>query len=79
MLNTSLFNHPGVFPLEAKGWFSYLGKLVNDRGIHCFLTVPDFADTSAKSVTRVALIVDGRRHFYIKLVGETGAKQSNDW
>ena len=27
-----------------KAQFSYVGKIPNDRGFHCFLTVPDFAE-----------------------------------
>ena len=28
----------------AKAWFSYVGKIPDDRGVYCFPTVPDFAD-----------------------------------
>ena len=28
----------------TKAWFSYVGKIPDDRGFYCFLTVPEFAD-----------------------------------
>ena len=28
----------------TKAWFSYVGKIPDDRGFYCFPTVPDFAD-----------------------------------
>ena len=30
--------------LWGKAWFSYVGKIPDDRGFYCFPTVPDFAD-----------------------------------
>ena len=31
---------------QIKAWFSYVGKIPDDRGFCCFPTVPDFADFS---------------------------------
>ena len=28
----------------TRAWFSYVGKIPDDRGFYCFLTVPEFAD-----------------------------------
>ena len=30
----------------TKAWFSYVGKIPDGLGFHCFPTVPDFADAS---------------------------------
>ena len=50
---------------SGKGWFSYIGKIPDDRGFHCFPTVPDFTDISAKSGIRVVWMVDDIRRFYL--------------
>ena len=47
-----------------KGWFSYVGKIPDDREFHCFPTDPDFTDVSAKSGIRVVWIDDERHRFY---------------
>ena len=36
------FIHSG----ETKAWFSYVGKIPDDRGFYFFPTIPDFADIS---------------------------------
>ena len=35
-----------MFPVQPKAWFSYVGKIPDDRRFYCFPTIPDFADIS---------------------------------
>ena len=44
-LQTNLFKCYEVkIAMEAKAWFSYVGKIPDDRKFYCSPTVPDFAD-----------------------------------
>ena len=40
----SYFNELIILDGGSKAWFSYVGKIPDDRGFYCFPTVPDFAD-----------------------------------
>ena len=56
-----------------KAWFSYVGKIPDDRGFHFLPTVPEFADISDnrwKSVLEAP---------YLCVTGELEPSNLEDW
>ena len=51
--------------MAVADWFSSVGKIPDDRGFHCFQTIPDFADIPESSCLTMT---------YAILIGEAG-----DW
>ena len=42
-----------VLSVTLKAFFPFFGKILDDRGFHCFPTIPDFAEISGNRQTSV--------------------------
>ena len=58
--------------LPTKAWFSYVGKIPDDRGFSFLRTIPDFADF----LDNLSQILK-RRHVYCD--GGLGPRNLGDW
>ena len=62
------------FPYKA--WFSYVGKIADDRGFYSLPTIPDFADMSD---IRQRSVPDFRETICVFVIGGLEPSNVGDW
>jgi len=62
--------------IRPKAWFSYVGKIADDRGVYFLLTIPDFADISD---IRQRSVPDFRETLHLLVIGKLAPNNLGDW